>query len=109
MNSLDFPAIVSSFHSASNDMLASILDQSADCIKIISPDGTLDFMNRNGRCAMGIDDFDTVAGKYWWGLWPEETQPVIRDGIARAKGGENCRFEVFGPTAKAKPAPEKPE
>lgn len=75
MKSLDFPDIVSSFQSASNDMLAAILDQSADCIKVIGPTGSLDFMNRNGRCAMGIDDFALVAGKDWWDLWPERRNP----------------------------------
>ncbi|MEO5577602.1 MAG: PAS domain-containing protein [Sphingomicrobium sp.] len=100
MKPLDFPSIVSSFHSASNDMLASILDQSADCIKVIGPTGSLDFMNRNGRCAMGIDDFALVAGKDWWDIWPEEAQPLIRDAVARAQNGENSRFEAFCPTGK---------
>lgn len=100
MSALDFPAIVSSFHSASNDMLAAILDQSADCIKVIGPSGSLDFMNRNGRCAMGIDDFALVAGKNWWDMWPEEAQPLIRDAIAQAQSGKSSRFEAFCPTGK---------
>ena len=103
MNALDFPAIVSSFHSASNDMLAAILDQSADCIKVIGPTGSVDFMNRNGRCAMGIDDFATVAGKDWWDLWPEDAQPLIKAAIAKAQSGEHSRFEAFCPTAKGEP------
>ena len=82
MAALDFPNIVNSFRAASNDMLAAVLDQSADCIKVIGPDGTLDFMNRNGRCAMGIDDFAQVAGKNWWDLWPAEAQPLIQGAIA---------------------------
>jgi len=103
MSSLDFPAIVSSFHSASNDMLAAILDQSADCIKVIGPTGSVDFMNRNGRCAMGIDDFALVAGMDWWDLWPEDAQPLIREAVARAQNGENSRFEAFCPTGKGEP------
>ena len=103
MNQLDFPAIVSSFRSASDDMLAAILDQSADCIKVIGPDGTLDFMNRNGRCAMGIDDFALVAGKNWWDLWPAEAQPLIQGAIVAARDGRNARFEAFCPTAKGEP------
>lgn len=103
MTSLDFPAIVTSFKSASNDMLASILDQSADCIKVIGPDGTLDYMNRNGRCAMGIDDFALVAGKNWWELWPDEAQPLIRSSIAAAQAGNNSRFQAFCPTARGEP------
>ena len=103
MNSLDFPSIVNSFQSASNDMLAAILDQSADCIKVIGPTGSLDFMNRNGRCAMGIDDFALVAGKDWWDMWPEAAQPLIRDAIAKAQDGKHSRFEAFCPTAKGDP------
>jgi len=103
MNSLDFPSMANSFKSASNDMLAAILDQSADCIKVIGPNGTLDFMNRNGRCAMGIDDFALVAGKNWWDLWPEEAQPLIREAIAKAQDGEHSRFEAFCPTGKGEP------
>ena len=103
MRALDFPTIVNSFHSASNDMLAAILDQSADCIKVIGPDGTLDFMNSNGRCAMGIDDFALVAGKNWWDLWPEEAQPLIRDAIAHARNGKNSRSKPFARTAKGDP------
>ncbi|MEO7635108.1 MAG: PAS domain-containing protein [Sphingomicrobium sp.] len=103
VNALDFPSIVSSFHSASDDMLASILDQSADCIKVIGPHGSLDFMNRNGRCAMGIDDFTLVAGKNWWDLWPAEAQPLIRNAITQAQAGQHSRFQAFCPTAKGEP------
>lgn len=103
MSQLDFPAIVDSFKTASNDMLAAVLDQSADCIKVIGPLGTLDYMNRNGRCAMGIDDFSAVAGKSWWDLWPTEAQPVIKEAVARAQAGENSRFEAFCPTGKGEP------
>ena len=60
-------------------------------------------MNRNGRCAMGIDDFAQVAGMNWWELWPEAAQPLIRDAIAKAHDGENSRFEAFCPTAKGDP------
>lgn len=84
-------------------MLAAILDQSADCIKVIGPDGTLDYMNRNGRCAMGIDDFNTVAGKNWWDLWPVESQELVRNSINTARDEGSARFEAFCPTAKGEP------
>ncbi len=103
VNSLDFPTIVGSFHSASNDMLAAILDQSVDCIKVIGPSGSVDYMNRNGRCAMGIDDFAAIAGKNWWELWPADAEPVIRGAIASARDGRSSRFEAFCPTARGEP------
>lgn len=103
MSVLDFPAIVANFKSASNEMLGAVLDQSVDCIKVIGPAGTLDYMNRNGRCAMEIDDFSAVAGRSWWDLWPEEAGSLIRDAIARAEAGDSSRFEAFCPTAKGTP------
>ena len=103
MKSLDFPSLANSFTSASNDMLAAILDQSADCIKVIGLSGSLDFMNRNGRCAMGIDDFALVEGKDWWELWPEDAQPVIRDAVGKAQRGEHSRFEASCPAANGEP------
>lgn len=84
-------------------MLGAILDQSMDCIKVIGVSGQLDFMNRNGRCALEIDDFSTVAGKNWWDLWPEESRQLVRDAVECARRGENCRFEAFCPTAKGSP------
>ena len=103
MNTLDYPSIASSFSSASDGMLAAVLDQSADCIKVIGPEGSLDFMNRNGRCAMGIDDFNLVAGKSWWELYPAESQHVVRTAIATARDQGSARFEAFCPTAKGEP------
>lgn len=103
MNQTDFPAVVERFQNASNEMLAAVLDQSVDCIKVIGPAGSLDYMNRNGRCAMEIDDFAHIAGKSWWDLWPEDARSLIHDAIARAKDGRETRFEAFCPTAKGNP------
>jgi PAS domain S-box-containing protein len=103
MSALDFPSLAATFSSASNEMLAAVLDQSTDCIKVIGPEGSLDFMNRNGRCAMGIDDFAMVEGKNWWDLWPAESQQMVRDSIATARDEGSARFEAFCPTAKGEP------
>ena len=84
-------------------MLAAVLDQSADCIKVIGPNGTLDFMNRNGRCALGIDDFTLVAGKNWWDMWPAESQHLVHDAIAKARDEGGARFEAYCPTSKGEP------
>ena len=51
-------AIVESLESAA--FLQRILDASADCIKVLTPDGRLVFMNSGGRRVMEVDDVDTV-------------------------------------------------
>ena len=99
----EYPSLVSDFKSASTELLGALLDQSADCIKVIGPAGTLDFMNRNGRCAMEIDEFDLVAGKLWWDLWPEQTRHLVIDSFERAHAGKSTEFEAFCPTAKGTP------
>jgi PAS domain S-box-containing protein len=80
--------------------LLSLLDQSDDCIKVVGSDGSLQFMNCNGKKAMQIDDFDTVAGKPWSGMWPDVSRPLIDSAVAEALAGRAHRFEAACPTAK---------
>lgn len=87
----------------SSDTLATLLDQSLDCIKLIGLDGTVQYMNSNGLCAMEIEDAAMVLGRDWDGLWPEESRPLISDALKRASAGEAVRFDAFCPTATGSP------
>ena len=101
--SLVTPEVISDrFGKASASMLLAILDQSPDCIKILSPDGRLEYMNRNGQCAMEIDDFQAVAGARWSDLWPVEARGLVEDSLARARSGEVVVFRSDCPTAKGR-------
>lgn len=101
--SAELPDVVGEFKDAPTELLGAVLDQSLDCIKVIGPTGRLDFMNRNGRCAMEIDDFALVAGRNWWDLWPEASRHLVEGAVVRAQAGESSRFEAFCPTAKGSP------
>lgn len=92
-----------SFRDGSDALLRAVLDQSPDCIKILSSDSTLDYMNRNGQCAMEIDDFRTVAGQRWPDLWPEAARTAIEDALVKAARGEPAHFQAECPTAKGNP------
>ena len=94
---------VGGFGALSRDMLATVLDQSEDCVKILDRDGRVDFMNRNGRCSMEIDDFCTVAGQPWESMWPEKAAANVRDAVRDARSGQSSRFEAFCPTVKGTP------
>ncbi len=87
----------------SGELLIALLDQSQDCIKLLGPTGHLDYMNRNGLCAMEIGDLAQVAGKAWWEIWPVDAEPAIRHAIAEARAGRHARFEAFCPTTKGAP------
>lgn len=81
----------------------SILDASADCIKILSSNGNIELMNAPGLCAMELGSPDDIVGRDWYALWPEDMQPAVRAAIAHARAGAVARFTGFCPTAKGSP------
>ncbi|RYG29507.1 MAG: PAS domain S-box protein, partial [Burkholderiales bacterium] len=85
------------------ETLASIVEQSMDCVKLIDQDGRLSYMNANGRCAMEIEDTRAVLGQPWLSLWPEEARDTITAAYAAASEGRSSRFDAFCPTAKGTP------
>lgn len=96
-------AMPTEFRVTSTDTLAALLDQSLDCIKLIGSDGSVQYMNRNGKCAMEIDNFSAIAGRQWTDLWPEEARPLIKGALEDAGAGIAARFDAFCPTAKGTP------
>lgn len=83
--------------------LASVLDQSVDCVKLIGLAGEVQYMNANGLCAMEIDDYAAIHGLNWADLWPEESRHVIRDSLTTSAAGTPVRFRAFCPTGKGTP------
>ena len=92
------------FGAETQQVLTAILDQSQDCIKLLSPAGELEFMNRNGQKAMEIPDFGMVAGKKWTELWPAESRKLIEGSLDKAGRGQQSRFEALCPTMSGKPS-----
>jgi PAS domain S-box-containing protein len=94
---------VGGFGSLTRDMLAAMLDQSSDCVKILDPEGRIDFMNRSCRRTLEIHESDAATGNRWEELWPEESRGTVRAAIASAKAGLATRFEAFCPTTTGTP------
>lgn len=103
MSDLATRRLVSSSPEHTGEMLYALLEQSRDCIKVIGPDGRLDFMNRNGRGVMEVEDFSELRGNFWWELWPEESASLVRGSVDQARAGASSEFEAFCPTAKGSP------
>jgi two-component sensor histidine kinase len=80
-----------------------VLDQSVDCVKVISLAGEIEYMNGNGLCAMEVDDFCAIRGRQWSELWPDEARQAIDASYGSASRGETVRFNAFCPTAKGDP------
>ncbi len=81
----------------------SLLDASADCIKLISPDGTIVFMNDPGLRTMELKSLETVQGTPWTSLWPTESRLAVQESIDVARSGRVSRFSGYCPTASGKP------
>lgn len=79
------------------------LEASPDCVKLVSLDGRLEYMNANGRCLMEVSDFGLFKGREWADLWPEAEQPRVRAAIRDACAGQVTRFSAFCPTALGTP------
>lgn len=94
------PIVAHAVSSLSAVTLASVLDQSVDCVKLIGLGGEIRYMNGNGLCAMEIDDFCAIEGRAWADLWPQEASAAILGSYERARLGESVRFRAYCPTAK---------
>ena len=88
---------------ASEAVLRGISENSADCLKLLTLDGRLTFMNGPGLCATEISDFASVNGRNWASIWPEEERGRIQVALAEAVAGRVGRFRGFCPTAKGTP------
>ena len=83
--------------------LHQVHDLSLDCIKIVSDEGTLLSMNRNGQKAMQVDDFSTCQGADWLSFWQGEARVLMLAAFERARGGQAAHFSGFCPTMKGEP------
>ncbi len=83
-----------------DDFAVALLEQSNDCVKILSMDGRLEFMNCNGMAAMEIDAPELVIGKLWWDLWPASSREFVKQNFLEAVQGRETGFEAECPTAK---------
>lgn len=75
------------------------LASSPDCVKILTPDGNLVFMNDHGRRLMEIGDDALVISKAWSAFWPADKAAVIDNAVTQAAAGHVIRFASQCPTA----------
>ena len=88
---------------ASEEFNRTVLESSPDCVKILDDAGRLQYMNVNGLCLLEIDDFAPCQNEFWWNLWQEESQPLVKDAVKKARRGETVKFEAYSPTVKGTP------
>jgi len=86
-----YPDVLAKTDPHLSELQMAMLDATPDCIKVVSPDGTLLTMNRAGRIALGVPD-DSEYGMPWLSLLPEEVRPLGVEALREAANGRNARF-----------------
>jgi PAS domain S-box-containing protein len=80
-------------------LLQNVFESSADCLKVLSADGRLTFMNGPGLALLEIDALETVRGREWASLWPEAERGKVWAALAEAAARRVGRFRGILPTA----------
>ncbi len=82
----------------------SIVEASRDCIRVISPEGFVEFMNARGQALFEIEDFaGRNRSRYWPDMWPAESRASVEQALRAAMNGEAAAFRAPCPTAKGDP------
>lgn len=80
----------------------SIVESSADAVKLIDLDGRLLFMNKPGLAALEVEDASALWEKNWAELWPREERAKVNAAIQAAREGQAGHFNGGCPTATGK-------
>ncbi len=71
---------------------SSMLDASLDCIKMLSTDGKVIYMNRSGCIALGVAPNEKQFGMRWLDLLPKDAEEAGKFALIQASQGHNARF-----------------
>ena len=80
-----------------------LLEQSEDCVKLLTLEGRLEYVNCGGLRALELDTADQVLNSFWWHLWPEGGREQVRTHFNMARAGRESRFTAECPTVKGSP------
>ncbi|MGL4619851.1 MAG: response regulator, partial [Chroococcidiopsis sp.] len=86
----------------SEELKGRILESSKDCIKVLSLDGRLLYVNTGGLALLEIDNPTAFLDTNWLDGWQGEDRQSAQAAIAVAKAGNVGQFQGFCPTAKGK-------
>jgi PAS domain S-box-containing protein len=79
-----------------------IIETSPDCIKVLSSDGTLVYLNAGGQKMLECEANDLV-GACWTDLWHGSDHDTAVRALETAKSGSTAHMQGFCPTAKGTP------
>lgn len=85
-------------------LLAAVLDQTHDCIKLLDLDGTIRHVNRQGALAMELSSPSVLIGQPYLERWPEGARAEAKRALAAARKGAPARFTASRPRLNGRPS-----
>lgn len=73
-------------------LLLTVLDQTHDCIMVLSIDGKIQFVNRQGALAMDLAAPSEIIGESYLTRWPAENTLDVAGALSEARDGRLGRF-----------------
>lgn len=78
-------------------LLATVLDQTHDCIKLLDLDSTIQYVNRQGASVMELSSPAELIGHSYLERWPASVRTAIEASFAAAQSGALGRFSGARP------------
>ncbi|WP_317033474.1 PAS domain S-box protein [Nodosilinea sp. E11] len=84
----------------SEELKRRILESSQDCIKVLTLEGRLLYLNVGGLDLLEIDDPASVLNSQWLDFWKNEDRQSAEAALASAQAGNAGQLQGCCPTAK---------
>ncbi|QBF32910.1 PAS domain-containing protein [Thalassococcus sp. S3] len=79
-------------------MVMSLIQTTSDCVKVLSVDGRLMFVNQIGLDELMGGAMDEVRDTVWSAYWPAVARPALEEALDLTLGGRHIYCEVPRPT-----------
>lgn len=87
----------------SEELKRRILESSKDCIKVLTPNSKILYINQGGLCLLEIDAPESILNTFWVERWQGEDYENAQAALAAARMGDTSQFQGYLPTVKGKP------
>lgn len=73
------------------ESLVEFLLECSDCAKVLSPEGRIRYANDAAVETLARADLE---GQFWWDLWPECDQILLREAVGSGARGASLRLQL---------------
>lgn len=87
----------------SEELKQSILESSKDCIKVLTLNSEIVYVNTGGLRLLEVDDPTLMLNARWLDFWQGEDHENAKSAIAAAKAGNTGQFQGYRPTHQGTP------